>query len=107
MLSKKRKFTPTEYENWAPTSGHTEANNASNGQGVSHSQHPPEAHQSSSSSRPQEQQVVYQQQHQHDGEDEEVAINLVRSEVEGPQARPQLDLTEWVGHRVLARRDQV
>ena len=49
---------------------------------------PPEAHQSSvQSSRSQE--------------DNEVAINLVRSEAKATT----LDLTEWVGHRILARRD--
>ena len=35
--------------------------------------------------------------------DAEVAINLVRSE---SRPNPSLDLTEWVGHRILARRDQ-
>ena len=49
---------------------------------------PPEAHQSSvQSSRSQE--------------DNEVAINLVRSEVKATT----LDLAEWIGHRILARRD--
>ncbi len=69
MLPKKRKFTPTDYENWRPE--------------------PPEAHQSN---------IIRSQE----DVDAEVAINLVRSE-----AKPTtLDLSEWVGHRILARRDQ-
>ena len=38
-------------------------------------------------------------------EDAEVAINLVRSETRSCDQTP-LDLSEWVGHRILARRDQ-
>ena len=70
MLPKKRKFIPTDYENWRPE--------------------PPEAHQSNIIRNPD------------DPEDAEVAINLVRSETK-PTV---LDLAEWVGHRILARRDQ-
>jgi len=38
-------------------------------------------------------------------EDAEVAINLVRSETRSCD-QTTLDLSEWVGHRILARRDQ-
>lgn len=69
MLPKKRKFTPTDYENWRPE--------------------PPEAHQSN---------IIRNQE----DEDAEVAINLVRSESKSTT----LDLSEWIGHRILARRDQ-
>ena len=74
MLPKKRKFIPTEYENWRPE--------------------PPEAHQSN---------IIRNQEE----EDAEVAINLVRSETRGScDEHTSLDLSEWVGHRILARRDQ-
>ena len=69
MLPKKRKFIPTEYENWRPE--------------------PPEAHQSN---------IIRNSE----DVDAEVAINLVRSE----SKCTTLDLSEWVGHRILARRDQ-
>ena len=73
MLPQKRKFIPTEYENWRPE--------------------PPEAHQSNIIRNP-------------DDEDAEVAINLVRSETRSA-SETTLDLSEWVGHRVLAFKESV
>lgn len=51
---------------------------------------PPEAHQSN---------IIRNA----DEDDAEVAINLVRSET---KSNTNIDLSEWVGHRILARRDQ-
>ena len=85
MLPKKRKFIPTEYENWQPEISTRQESNPDP------SHRPPIAHQSNNIRNPEDL-------------DAEVAINLVRSETKN--SLTSLDLSEWVGHRILARRDQ-